>query len=93
MSIKKVITYNPINSSGEKLTAAHQLPLTILKNSGNYLVHKDILRHHIAKKQGTVSTKTRSEVRGGGRKPWKQKGTGRARAGSNSSPLWKGGLL
>ena len=55
------------------------------------MLHKDILRHQIAKKQGTVSTKTRSEVRGGGRKPWKQKGTGRARAGSNRSPLWKGG--
>lgn len=91
MSIKKVITYNPIESSGEKLTVAYELPITILKDSGNYVVHKDILRHHISKKQGTVSTKTRSEVRGGGRKPWKQKGTGRARAGSNTSPLWKGG--
>jgi len=55
------------------------------------LVHKDILRHHISQKQSTSSTKTRSEVRGGGRKPWKQKGTGQARAGSNRSPLWKGG--
>lgn len=91
MSVQKVITYNPVNLTGEKLDSTYELKVKILENSGNYLVHKDILRHHIAKKQGTVSTKTRSEVRGGGRKPWKQKGTGRARAGSNRSPLWKGG--
>ena len=55
------------------------------------MLHKDLLGHYSSQKQGTVSTKTRSEVRGGGSKPWKQKGTGRARAGSNRSPLWKGG--
>ena len=62
-----------------------------LDESSNYVIHRDILRHQLSQKQGTVSTKTRSEVRGGGKKPWRQKGTGRARAGSSRSPLWKGG--
>ena len=91
MAVQKFIQYNSLDLDGQTLTDEHKLELTILENSGNYLIHKDILRHQVAKKQGTVSTKTRSEVRGGGRKPWKQKGTGRARAGSNRSPLWKGG--
>jgi len=87
----KTIGYDPIISTGEKANLRYKLKLKIIEKSGNYLVHKDILRYHNSKRQGTVSTKTRSEVKGGGRKPWKQKGTGRARAGSNRSPLWKGG--
>ena len=67
------------------------IKLNVLEDSGNYLIHRDILRQQISQKQGTVSTKTRSEVRGGGKKPWQQKGTGRARAGSSRSPLWRGG--
>lgn len=91
MSIQKLVTYKPVNITGEKLDSIHELKLTILDNSGIYLIHKDILRHHTLQHQGTVSTKTRSEVSGGGKKPWQQKGTGRARAGSSRSPLWKGG--
>nr|YP_010537071.1 ribosomal protein L4 [Lithodesmioides polymorpha]UYC30858.1 ribosomal protein L4 [Lithodesmioides polymorpha] len=91
MTVQKFVTYNSLDINGEVLEDKHELKFTVLEKSGNYLIHKDILRHQSAQKQGTVSTKTRSEVRGGGRKPWRQKGTGRARAGSNRSPLWKGG--
>ena len=91
MTIQKLITYAPLDISGKQLDSNSELKLTVQEASGNYLVHKDLLRHFNSQKQGTVSTKTRSEVRGGGRKPWRQKGTGRARAGSSRSPLWKGG--
>ena len=91
MTVQKFIKYNSLDVNGQVLNDEHKLELSVLEKSGNYLVHRDILRHQISQKQGTVSTKTRSEVRGGGAKPWQQKGSGRARAGSNRSPLWKGG--
>jgi len=55
------------------------------------LLHQVVIMYQAAKRSGTAATKTRGEVSGGGKKPWKQKGTGRARAGSSRSPLWKGG--
>ena len=58
-------------------------------NSG--LLHQAVVMQLAAQRLGTHATKTRSFVRGGGRKPWKQKGTGRARSGSTRSPLWVGG--
>jgi len=91
MTIEKFITYTPLSINGQLLDLKYELQLNVLEESGNYLLHKDLLRHSNSLRQGTSSTKTRSEVRGGGRKPWRQKGTGRARAGSNRSPLWKGG--
>ncbi len=55
------------------------------------LLHQVVVAHLANKRQGTHSTKTRGEVRGGGRKPWSQKGTGRARQGSIRAPQWAGG--
>ena len=56
-----------------------------------HLVHMAVVQHLANKRQGTQKAKTRSEVSGGGRKPWKQKGTGHARQGSTRAPQWKGG--
>lgn len=91
MTVQKSIEYNSLDSNGQISSDKYNFKLNILEDSGNYLIHRDILRHQLSQKQGTVSTKTRSEVRGGGKKPWQQKGTGRARAGSSRSPLWRGG--
>ena len=56
-----------------------------------HLVHMAVVQNLANKRQGTQKAKTRSEVRGGGRKPWRQKGTGHARQGSTRAPQWKGG--
>ena len=91
MTIQKFVKYTAINNIGKVVNSTVELKLNVSEKAGNYLLHKDLLRHSTSQKQGTFATKTRSEVRGGGKKPWRQKGTGRARAGSSRSPLWKGG--
>lgn len=79
------------NWQGEEVGKA-TLELRVAKEeTAAHIVHRALVRQLTNARQGTASTKTRSEVRGGGRKPWRQKGTGRARAGSIRSPLWRGG--
>ena len=84
-------TFESLKWDGKKGSTV-SLDLKVAKDSSaNDLVHRAVLRQLANKRQGTASTLTRSEVRGGGRKPYKQKGTGRARQGSIRTPLRPGG--
>ena len=77
-----------------KKTGKEKISLSDKSFSREYnepLVHQMVVTYMAGTRQGTVKQKTRSEVRGGGRKPWRQKGTGRARAGTNRSPIWRSG--
>lgn len=79
------------NWQGEEVGNA-SLTLKVAKEeNAAHIVHRALVRQQNNARQGNASAKTRAEVQGGGRKPWKQKGTGRARAGSIRSPLWRGG--
>lgn len=80
-----------IDATG-KNTGTRDLPDTLFGGEVNEAVmHQVVVAQLAAARSGTASTKTRSEVRGGGAKPWRQKGTGRARHGSERSPIWVGG--
>lgn len=69
-----------------------EVKFSLIENGkGTQAVHDVVVAHQAAKRMGTASTKTMGEVTGSGKKPWRQKGTGRARAGSFRSPLWRGG--
>jgi large subunit ribosomal protein L4 len=82
------------NFSGKEI-GKYELPESLFSVKPDpYFLHEAVKYYLANKHRGTASTKTRSEVSGGGRKPWKQKGTGRARSGSNRSPVWrKGGIV
>jgi large subunit ribosomal protein L4 len=92
MKIQKVINYKikQLSETKTDLTNA-ELLVNVSEDKANGLIHRALVKQQKEKRQGTSSTKTRAEVRGGGKKPWSQKGRGRARAGSSNSPLWKGG--
>ncbi len=81
------------DSSGKKVNDI-MVPGQIFSRPVNeHLLYESVINYRANQRRGTASTKTRGEVKGGGRKPWRQKGTGRARAGSIRSPLWrKGGV-
>ena len=79
------------NWQGEEAGSATLELAVAREENASHIVHRALIRQTNNARQGTACAKTRAEVRGGGRKPWKQKGTGRARAGSIRSPLWRGG--
>ena len=72
----------------EKINISNEI---VKQESNNEILYQEVRRYLASIRSGTSSTKGRSEVRGGGKKPWRQKGTGNARAGTIRSPIWKGG--
>lgn len=83
-------TVNVIDQSGA-VTATRELSALFDGPVNQAVMHQALLRQLANARQGTHDTKTRTEVRGGGKKPWRQKGTGRARQGSIRAPHWRGG--
>jgi len=82
---------NIISCSGDIVSSMKISDKVYSKKYNEALVHQVICSYMLSSRQGTSSQKTRAEVSGGGAKPWRQKGTGRARAGSIRSPIWKSG--
>jgi large subunit ribosomal protein L4 len=77
--------------SGKKVDKFKLDPGVFNKAVSKKLLHQAVLMYRANQRQGNASTKKRGEVRGGGKKPWRQKGTGRARTGSIRNPIWRGG--
>ena len=92
MTVNKQLSYDVRDSHGTKNSnTSISISFRVNDSAPKYLIHKAVVIQDRNRRQGTASCKTRSEVSGGGRKPWKQKGTGQARSGSSNSPLWNGG--
>jgi large subunit ribosomal protein L4 len=82
---------NVVNTEGKELEKINISKKIVGHEINNEVLYQEIRRYLASQRSGTHKTKSRSEVRGGGRKPWRQKGTGNARAGTNRSPIWRGG--
>ncbi|MCI5190804.1 MAG: 50S ribosomal protein L4 [Candidatus Electrothrix sp. AS4_5] len=80
-----------VNTSAEKVAEIEVNDNLFGVEVDTGILHEVVCMQRANRRRGTASTKTRGEVRGGGAKPWRQKGTGRARAGTNNSPIWRGG--
>ncbi len=87
-------TLDVVNAQNEKVDEVTLPPAVFEAPVKEHLLHEAVRWQRTRQRRGTASTKGRAEVSGGGRKPWRQKGTGRARAGSIRSPLWRhGGII
>lgn len=79
------------NQTGSDVGSVEVLDAWLEREKGTQAVHDTVVAYLAAQRSGSACTKTKGDVRGGGKKPYRQKGTGHARAGSNRSPLWRGG--
>lgn len=79
------------SNQGNKISNIEVADSVFTKKFNEPLIHQTVIAYLASGRAGTKAQKTRAEVSGGGRKPWRQKGTGRARAGTTRSPLWRGG--
>jgi len=82
---------NVLNIKGEEVDNIKLDPMVFDGKVNHDLIHHAVVVYLANQRKGLANTKTRGDVRGGGKKPWAQKGTGRARVGSNRSPIWRGG--
>lgn len=80
-----------VNTSAEKVAEVEVKDELFAVEVKPWILHDVVCMQRANRRGGNASTKTRGQVRGGGAKPWRQKGTGRARAGTNNSPIWRGG--
>jgi large subunit ribosomal protein L4 len=89
--LNKMPTLDVYSAKKDKVGEVELTDEVFAAESKPHLLHEVVVWQLARRRSGNACTKTRSEVRGGGKKPWRQKGTGRARAGTRRSPLWRGG--